>query len=243
MASLDKEIRVLALKGNKGNSAYQDAVENELFSGTLEEFISAFATPENYITRYEFQKVTQAQYDALKDAGQLIANCYYVITDDDSWETMQQLISDVDNLKGDVQTLQTDLGTAEDDIDALETRMQTAEDDIDNVETLVGVVQGEIGDVELDVANLKIDVTALKNKINKVAVSPDHIEDAGLYVIYASYTDGYQDFGISDLIYIPYLATYEVKSKYCKYTYANGIQLLPEYATTYTITLCNLYKI
>ena len=38
MATLDKEIRVLALKGEKGNSAYQEAVENELFSGTLEDF-------------------------------------------------------------------------------------------------------------------------------------------------------------------------------------------------------------
>lgn len=86
MASLDKEIKVLMLKGERGYSSYEQAVEEELFSGTLEEWIETFATPENYVTRNEFKKVTQAEYDALKRDGELIPNCYYVITDDDSWE-------------------------------------------------------------------------------------------------------------------------------------------------------------
>lgn len=106
MAVLDKEIRVIALKGQQGNagtdgidgidgkSSYELAVENELFSGTLEEWIETFATPENYITRTEFQKVTQAQYDAMEQAGTLVPNCYYLIIDDTTAQDFEDLKND-----------------------------------------------------------------------------------------------------------------------------------------------------
>ena len=112
MGTLDKEIRIIAVKGERGTdgqdgvdgqdgadgkSSYQLAIENELFSGTLEEWIETFATPENYITRGEFQKVTQAQYDALKLAGQLIPNCYYLIIDSTDAEDFEQALEDISN--------------------------------------------------------------------------------------------------------------------------------------------------
>lgn len=116
MGNLDKEIRVIAVKGEKGTdgqdgqdgqngqdgkSSYELAVEEELFSGTLEEWIETFATPENYITRTEFQKVTQAQYDAMAEAGTLVANCYYLIIDDTTATEFEDMQTDVADIKAD----------------------------------------------------------------------------------------------------------------------------------------------
>lgn len=115
MGTLDKEIKVIAVKGERGTdgtdgkSSYDLAIENELFSGTLEEWIETFATPENYITRSEFQKVTQAQYDALKLAGELIPNCYYLIIDSTDAEDFEQLKTDVSNLDDDINDPTTGL--------------------------------------------------------------------------------------------------------------------------------------
>ena len=117
MAVLDKEIKVIMLKGERGTngqdgqdgqdgqngqdgkSSYDLAVENLLFSGTLEEWIETFATPENYFTRAEIQRVTQAEYDELVETGQVAPNCYYLITDDDTLETLQSLLSTLQNNK------------------------------------------------------------------------------------------------------------------------------------------------
>lgn len=100
MATLDKEIKVIAVKGQRGYSSYEEAVANDYFSGTLEEWIETYATPENYVTRDEFKKVTQAEYDALEEAGELIPNCYYIITDDTSYT---DLVERIDNMAGDVE--------------------------------------------------------------------------------------------------------------------------------------------
>ena len=158
MASLDKEIKVIALKGEKGNSAYQDAVENELFSGTLEEFMSTFATPEDYITRHEYKKVTQAEYDALEQSGQIINNCYYIITDDDTWDTIQGALS----LAGDVETLQTDVGNLQDKVNDMDeslgtatTELENAQGDIDDLETDVASLQQDVGDMQLDILQIQ----------------------------------------------------------------------------------------
>lgn len=135
MATLDKEIQVLMLKGEKGYSSYEEAVANELFSGTLEEWIETFATPDNYITRAEYKKVTQAEYDALVRDNAFIPDCYYFITDDDSWQTILSIIAnmnalseDVDDVKGDITTLNNDLQSAVNDISGLDSRL----DDVEN---------------------------------------------------------------------------------------------------------------
>ena len=101
-----KEIKVLMLKGEAGKTSYDLAVEEELFSGTLEEWIETFATPENYITRTEFQKVTQAQYDELKARGELITNCFYLIVDDDSYDN---IIEKLDGLEDNDTNLRSDI--------------------------------------------------------------------------------------------------------------------------------------
>ena len=102
MAVLDKEIKVIMLKGERGlkgqngkdgKSSYELAKENLLFSGTLEEWIKTFATPENYFTRAEIQRVTQAEYDKLVETGQVAPNCYYLITDDNTLETLESSIT------------------------------------------------------------------------------------------------------------------------------------------------------
>lgn len=118
MATLDKEVQVLMLKGQKGNSSYQDAVDNGLFVGTLEEWIQTYATPENYLTRREFQKVTQEEYDEMAETHSLEPNCYYFITDDDTWQTIQDLLSDVSALDS--------------DIDAVDSRLEIVENDLTN---------------------------------------------------------------------------------------------------------------
>lgn len=136
MGTLDKEIRVIAVKGARGQdgqdgadgkSSYELAIENELFSGTLEEWINTFATPENYITRGEFQKVTQAQYDALKQAGELIPNCYYLIIDSTDAEDFEQAQEDISNLKDDVSNLDDDVN---DPTTGLKTKVATNETNI-----------------------------------------------------------------------------------------------------------------
>lgn len=120
MANLDKEIQILMLKGEKGRSSYEEAVENEYFSGTLEEWIETYATPENYVTRNEFKKVTQAEYDALEEAGELIPNCYYVITDDDTWEEIETRLTALEEAKtlieAEVSVLQSDVNDNTTDI-------------------------------------------------------------------------------------------------------------------------------
>ena len=142
MATLDKEIRVIAVKGEKGTdgqdgqdgqdgkSSYELAIENELFSGTLEEWINTFATPENYITRGEFQKVTQAQYDSLKQAGELIPNCYYLIIDSTDAEDFEQALDDVSNLKDDVSNLKDDVSSLDDDVSNLKDDVSSLDDDL-----------------------------------------------------------------------------------------------------------------
>lgn len=98
MANLDKEIRVIAVKGangQDGKSSYDLAVENELFSGTLEEWIETFATPENYFTRAEIQRVTQAEYDELVETGQVAPNCYYLIIDDTTADDIETALDDM----------------------------------------------------------------------------------------------------------------------------------------------------
>ena len=151
MGTLDKEIKVIALKGEKGNSAYQDAVENELFSGTLAEFMSTFATPDNYITRYEYKKVTQAEYDALEQSGQIINNCYYIITDDDTWETIQDALS----LASDVVTLQDDVGHLK--------------DDVEDIEASIGNITEDLGTLtETTLPDLVGRVTILENSIDGI---------------------------------------------------------------------------
>lgn len=111
MATLDKEIKIMMLKGERGSkgkdgqngadgkSSYELAKENLLFSGTLEEWIETFATPENYFTRAEIQRVTQAEYDKLVETGQVATNCYYLITDDNTLETLESLITTLQNNK------------------------------------------------------------------------------------------------------------------------------------------------
>lgn len=121
MASLDKEIKVIAVKGETGNdgkSSYDLAVEELHYSGTLEEWIETFATPENYVTRNEFQKVTQAEYDALEQAGELIPNCYYIITDDTSYT---DLVDRIDNMAGEVEDVIEEFEAS------METRMEAVE--------------------------------------------------------------------------------------------------------------------
>lgn len=122
----DKYIKVCMLKGQKGNSAYQEAVENDLFSGTLEEWIESFATPENYITRTEFQKVTQSQYDAMAQEGTLVPNCYYLIIDDNS-------ANDFETIKDDIADLKTSVNTnTQDIVDLKDTTITNTDDIADN---------------------------------------------------------------------------------------------------------------
>ena len=135
MGTLDKAIQVLMLKGEKGYSSYEEAVANELFSGTLEEWIETFATPDNYITRFEYKKVTQAEYDALVRDNAFIPDCYYFITDDDTWQTilsiianMNDLSEDVDDVKDDITTLNNGLQSVNEDISGLDSRL----DDVEN---------------------------------------------------------------------------------------------------------------
>ena len=135
MASYDKEIKVVILKGERGYSAYQEAVANNLFSGTLEEWIETYATPDDYITRGEFQKVTQAQYDALKQAEQLVPNCYYLIVDDTSYQDimtrLNTLSTSTSENTNDIDDLKNKTNNNTNDIDALNTQVEDNTNDIE----------------------------------------------------------------------------------------------------------------
>ena len=177
MATLDKEIRVIAVRGEKGTdgqdgqdgkSSYELAIENELFSGTLEEWINTFATPENYITRGEFQKVTQAQYDALKQAGELIPNCYYLIIDSTDAEDFEQALGDISDLKDDVSDLKDDVNNQS---TGLKVRVGNVEQEIDVIDD----------DVNNQSTGLKVRVSNVEtNKLDKEVSYYD--EDEGTTV-------------------------------------------------------------
>ena len=142
MASLDKEIKVIAVKGERGYSSYEEAVANDYFSGTLEEWIETYATPENYVTRDEFKKVTQAEYDALEQAGELIPNCYYIITDDTTYDELinriEALESDVTDNTNDITDIKDDITDINNDIDNINQRL----DDLGFSEGVFSVSEG-----------------------------------------------------------------------------------------------------
>lgn len=142
MASLDKEIKVIAVKGQRGYSSYEEAVANDYFSGTLEEWIETYATPENYVTRDEFKKVTQAEYDALEQAGELIPNCYYIITDDTTYDELinriEALESDVTDNTSDITDIKDDITDINNDIDNINQRL----DDLGFSEGVFSVGEG-----------------------------------------------------------------------------------------------------
>lgn len=133
-----KEIKVLMLKGEIGKSSYDLAVENLLFSGTLEEWIETFSTPENYITRLEFQKVTQAEYDELVAQEQLIPNAFYLITDDATYDEIMDAIS---NLTSRVSGDEDDIGSLETRVDDLEYQQNI---NTGNIEILQGQITSKV---------------------------------------------------------------------------------------------------
>ena len=175
MASIDKEIQVIMLRGQTGLSSYEEAVKHSLFSGTLEEWIVTFATPDNYITRTEFQKVTQAEYDALEEAGELIPNCYYLITDDDTWETIQGIIATntelanrMDGIEEDVETLQEDVSGLDDDINTATTGLKAR---VSTLESDLSALSGYVSDDEDDIADLQADVGVLQQRANTPTIN------------------------------------------------------------------------
>lgn len=151
MASIDKEIKVLMLKGEAGKTSYDLAVENLLFSGTLEEWIETFATPENYITRLEFQKVTQAEYDEMEAQGELIPNTFYLITDDDTYEEITTAIS---NLNTSYTNLSEQVSINSQEISNLQQDITRLEDDITNTNSNVTQNTNDIADLRIQVNGL-----------------------------------------------------------------------------------------
>lgn len=186
MASLDKEIKVVMMRGLTGNSSYQDAVENELFSGTLEEWIETFATPENYITRTEFQKVTQAQYDELKAQGQLIPNAFYLITDDDTYDEIttriDNLYSSVGDLVASVDDINNDISDINDDISDLNGDVTDINTDIGDIRTGLGVITSNI-----DTINERLDELGFEegsfDLASTITANVNSIKKQGKYVI------------------------------------------------------------
>ena len=70
------------------------------------------------MTRNEFKKVTQAEYDALEQAGELIPNCYYIITDDETYDELMTRLNGIDtNITG----IQSDITNINSDITDIET--------------------------------------------------------------------------------------------------------------------------
>lgn len=85
--------KVVMLKGDDGMTSYELAVKYLGFSGTLEDWIKAYTTPEDYFTRDDLKMVTQAEYDELKANNKLVAGCYYFITDDTTLEDLETAIT------------------------------------------------------------------------------------------------------------------------------------------------------
>ena len=167
MGTLDKEIKIIMLKGEKGNSSYEEAVENGLFSGTLEEWIETYATPENYVTTIDFQRVTQEQSSDISDLQEDVSDLKNDVSD------LQEDVSDLKNdvydettglknrvsinennindLQNDVLGLQNDVSNLNDDVydetTGLKNRVSNNENDINNL-------QNDISDLQNDVSNL-----------------------------------------------------------------------------------------
>lgn len=147
MASLDKEIKILMLKGESGTdgkSSYDLAVEELHYSGTLEEWIESFSTPENYITRNEFKKVTQAEYDELEANHQLIPDCYYIITDD---ETYDDLIERIEAIESNVGDLQEDNTQNKTDIEELQGQVVVLQNKVQVLEDIIGEIMPDVEDI------------------------------------------------------------------------------------------------
>lgn len=87
------DANVVMLKGDDGMTSYELAVKYLGFTGTLEDWIKAYTTPEDYFTRDDLKMVTQAEYDDLKANNKLVAGCYYFITDDTIAEDFEKAIA------------------------------------------------------------------------------------------------------------------------------------------------------
>lgn len=187
MASLDKEIKILMLKGasgtdgQDGKSSYDLAVEELHYSGTLEEWLESFSTPENYITRNEFKKVTQAEYDELEATHQLIPDCYYIITDD---ETYDELLERLDGIDETIAGIQEDI-TTKYNARVYTKEVMTATPDLSDTTGWTMCNSGD--DINLDTLENTSDVLEVKGLVRKTGTVINHfftfkVFDRGLYV-------------------------------------------------------------
>lgn len=87
------DTKVVMLKGDDGMTSYELAVKYLGFTGTLEDWIKAYTTPEDYFTRHELKMITQAEYDDLESNNKLVTGCYYIITDDTTLEDLESAIA------------------------------------------------------------------------------------------------------------------------------------------------------
>ena len=153
MGTLDKEIKIIMLKGEKGNSSYEEAVENGLFSGTLEEWIETYATPENYVTTIDFERVTQEQSGNISDLQEDVSDLKNDVYDETTGLKNRVSINEnnINDLQNDVLGLQNNVSSLNDVI----------YDETTGLKNRVSINENDINNLQENVSNLEQDISSL----------------------------------------------------------------------------------
>ena len=207
MAILDKEIKVIAVKGERGYSSYEEAVKNGLFVGTLEEWINSFSTPENYVTNTTFQNAIQNL-----DTNKLNKNSINISDQIETYITNENgilIIKTVDGAlpypdytmelkfiqgnisliykeyEGGVPTLTKgySLQSYLDKVDTNANDIDTLESNIETLESNIETLENSVGTLEDDVDNLENKVSLAEELVTPQTSNFVEISKAGIYAL------------------------------------------------------------
>lgn len=226
MANLDKEIKVIAVKGERGYSSYEEAVRNGLFVGTLEEWINSFLTPENYVTNTTFQNAIQNLITEKLNKNSIGDQRNIYITNENGILNIKTT-DDVDytmELKFEQASIQLVYKEYSGGV-VVETKtyfLQSYLDKVDTLESSVDTLESNVGTLTPKVATLEEEMEVLIPKVNDLEEIITAVEDipiidntasitkTGLYAI--SIEDDYGNYSYTVMMSI-YDLSKEVRSR------------------------------
>ena len=212
MANLDKEIKVIAVKGERGYSSYEEAVRNGLFVGTLEEWINSFLTPENYVTNTTFQNAIQNLITEKLNKNSIGDQRNIYITNENGILNIKTT-DDVDytmELKFEQASIQLVYKEYSGGV-VVETKtyfLQSYLDKVDTLESSVDTLESNVGTLTPKVATLEEEMEVLIPKVNDLEEIITAVEDIPMTMLCHAIVRVTKSIGknVSNAVYVQMLA-------------------------------------